>query len=140
MTAKDQLKILDRKIKENRADYDLYKQNAEISALSSCDLDKYEYLIGKDLQYKPDPIQKAKLEYSSLGQVFNKRLTTNDKSESLLKRLKNIEDKTSNLNTGSINNGDLKKVDFYNINNPRARKLVNSINNTISFISFIFFY
>ena len=140
MTAKDQLKILDRKIKENRADYDLYRQNAEISALSSCDLDKYEYLIGKDLQYKPDPIQKAKLEYSSLGQVFNKRLTTNDKSESLLKRLKNIEDKTSNLNTGSINNGDLKKVDFYNINNPRARKLVNSINNTISFISFIFFY
>ena len=118
----------------------MYKQNAEISALSSCDLDKYEYLIGKDLQYKPDPIQKAKLEYSSLGQVFNKRLTTNDKSESLLKRLKNIEDKTSNLNTGSINNGDLKKVDFYNINNPRARKLVNSINNTISFISFIFFY
>ena len=47
MTVKDQLKILDRKIKQNRADYDLYRQNAEISALSSGDLDKYEYLLVK---------------------------------------------------------------------------------------------
>ena len=74
MTVKDQLKILDRRIKQNRADYDLYRQNAEISALSSGDLDKYEYLTGKDLGYKPDPVQKAKFEYSPFGQVFNKGL------------------------------------------------------------------
>ena len=61
MTAKDQLKILDRKIKQNKADYDLYRQNAEISALSSGDLNKYEYLAKKDLNYKPDPLQKAKI-------------------------------------------------------------------------------
>ena len=30
MTVKDQLKILDRKIKQNNADYNLYRQNAEI--------------------------------------------------------------------------------------------------------------
>ena len=48
MTVKDQLKILDRKIKQNKADYDLYRQNAEISALSSEVLDKYEYLTKKD--------------------------------------------------------------------------------------------
>ena len=74
MTVKDQLKILDRKIKQNKSDYNLYRQNAEISALSSSDLDKYEYLTEKDLNYKPDPIQKAKSEYSPLGQVFNKGL------------------------------------------------------------------
>ena len=38
MTVKDQLKILDRKLRQNKADYDLYRQNAEISALSSGDL------------------------------------------------------------------------------------------------------
>ena len=48
MTVKDQLKILDRKMKQNKADYDLYRQNAEISALSSEVLDKYEYLTKKD--------------------------------------------------------------------------------------------
>ena len=96
MTVKDQLKILERRIKQNRADYYLYRQNAEISALSSEDLDKYEYLTGKDLQYKPDPSQKAKFEYSPLGQVFNKGLDSSERQEGLLKRLKNIEDKTDN--------------------------------------------
>ena len=96
MTAKDQLKMLDNKIRQNEADYDLYRKNAPISALFSCKLDKYEYWIGEDLGYRPDPIQKAKFEYSPLGQVFNKGLTTDEKSEGLLKRLKNIEDKTDN--------------------------------------------
>ena len=35
MTIKDQLKILDNKIRQNKADYDLYKKNVKISALSS---------------------------------------------------------------------------------------------------------
>ena len=56
MAVKDQLKILDGRIKQNRVDYDLYRQNAEISALSSGDLDRYEYLSSKYLQYKPDPV------------------------------------------------------------------------------------
>ena len=49
MTVKDQLKILDNKIRQNQADYDLYRKNAKISALSSGKLDKYEYLTGEDL-------------------------------------------------------------------------------------------
>ena len=60
MTAKEQLRILDNKIRQNKADYDLYRQNAKISALSSGELDKYEYLTEKDLGYKPDPIEKAR--------------------------------------------------------------------------------
>ena len=96
MTVKDQLKLLDNKIRQNQADYDLYRKNAKISALSSGKLDKYEYLTGQGLGYRPDPVQKAKSEYSPLGQVFNKELTTDEKSEGLLKRLKNIENKTDN--------------------------------------------
>ena len=72
MTVKDHIKILDRRIKQNKADYNFYRENAEIFALSSGDLDKYEYLTGKDLGYKSDPVLKAKFEYSPLGQVFNK--------------------------------------------------------------------
>ena len=53
MTVKDQLKILDNKIGQNQADYDLYRKNAKISALSSGKLDKYEYLTREDLGYKP---------------------------------------------------------------------------------------
>ena len=96
MTLKKQIKILDDKIKQNQAHYDLYRQNAKISALSSGKLDKYEYLTSEDLEYRPDPVQKARFEYSPLGQVFNKGLDSNEKQEGLLKRLKNIEDKTDN--------------------------------------------
>ena len=42
--------------------------------------------------YRPDPVQKAKFEYSPLGQV-NKGLDKNERQEGLLKRLKNIEDR-----------------------------------------------
>ena len=92
MAVKDQLKILDNKIKQNQADYDLYRKNTKISAFSSGKLDKYEYLTGEELEYRPDPVQKAKSEYSPLGKEFNKGLDKSEKSEGLLKRLKNIED------------------------------------------------
>ena len=96
MTVEDQLIILDNKIRQNKADYDLYRKNAKISALSSGKLDKYEYLTGEDLGYRPDPVQKAKFEYSPLVQVFNKGSDKIEKSEGLLKRLKNIEGKSDN--------------------------------------------
>ena len=88
----DQIKILDEKIKANKAEYDLDRETAKISALSSSELEKYEYLTGEDLGFKPEVIQKAKFEYSLLGKVFNKELDETDK-RGILKRLKNIEGK-----------------------------------------------
>ena len=64
MTRKVQIKILDNKIKANNAQYDLDRMNAEISAYSSGDLPKYEYLTKKDLGYKPDTFEQAKFDYS----------------------------------------------------------------------------
>ena len=42
---------------QNEAQYDLDKKSAKISALSSYDLDKYEYLTGEDLGLKPSAIK-----------------------------------------------------------------------------------
>ena len=70
--------------------------NAEISAYSSGDLPKYEYLTKKDLGYKPDALEQVKFEYSPLGKVFTDGLNKSDRNECLLKRLKNIEDKSNN--------------------------------------------
>ena len=94
MTRKEQIKILDNKIKTNERQYDLDRINAEISAYSSGDLPKYEYLTKKDLGYKPDAVEKVKFEYSPIGKVFTDGLAKEDKSKKigLFKRLKNIED------------------------------------------------
>ena len=96
MTRKEQVKILNDKIEANERQYDLDRTNAEISAYSSGNLPKYEYLTKKDLKYKPDAFEQAKFEYSTLGKVFNDGLDKSDKTEGLLKRFKNIEDRNNN--------------------------------------------
>ena len=48
MTVTDQIKILERKIKQNESQYDLDKEAAKKSALSSKNLDKYELLTWED--------------------------------------------------------------------------------------------
>ena len=110
MTRKEQVKILDDKIEANNAQYDLDRMNAEISAYSSSDLPKYEYLTKKDLNYKPNAFEQAKFEYSPLGNVFTDGLDKSDKKEGLLKRLKNIEDKSNNqiLTLRDINRSAIK--------------------------------
>ena len=103
MTITDQIKILDRKILQNEAQYDLDRKAAKISALSSNNLDKYEYLTGEDLGLKPNTIEQARFEYSPLGKIFNKGLDKDDKKEGLFKRLKNIENAQKNLIRDSDN-------------------------------------
>ena len=76
MTVADQIKIFDKKIeqKSNKAQYNLDGKTAKISAFSSNDLDKYEYLIGEDLDFKLSTVEQARFEYSPLGKIFNKGL------------------------------------------------------------------
>ena len=82
MTITDQIKILDRKIMQNEAQYDLDRKAAKISALSSNNLDKYEYLTGEDLGLKPNTIEQTRFEYSPLGKIFNKGVGKDDKKRS----------------------------------------------------------
>ena len=110
MTVTDQIKILDRKIKQNEAQYDLDREAAKLSALSSNNLDKYEYLT----------VEQAKFEYSSLGKIFNKGLSEEDRKEGLLKRLENIKDKNEEiLNTFNTTNKTPK-----NKTNNQSKKLI----------------
>ena len=104
MTIRELIKILDNKIRHNKADFDLHRQNAKIPALSSTDLNKYEYLSGEDLGYRPGPVQKAKFEYSSLSEVFNKGLDPNEKNKgiSTSKRIKTVAKNFNESNYGKI--------------------------------------
>ena len=49
----DEIKILNNEIKTNLAQYNLDRKAANISALSSGELEKYKCLTGEDLGYKP---------------------------------------------------------------------------------------
>ena len=51
MTVTDQIKILNREIMQNEAQYDLDRKAAKIPALSSNNLDKYQYLTRFKTKY-----------------------------------------------------------------------------------------
>ena len=69
MTITDQIKILNEEIMQNEAQYDLDRKAAKISALSSNNFDKYEYLTGENFGLKPSTIEQAKFGYSPLGKM-----------------------------------------------------------------------
>ena len=120
MTKFDQIKILDNKIKANKAQYILDRKNAEISLKSSGELDKYEYLTGEDLDYKPDALTQAKFEYSPLGKTLTFESTKEDKKEVLLKRLANINKANNLLNLRNINTNIYPRdIDYYRLNKDK---------------------
>ena len=71
MTIEDQ-------IKDEKLQYDLHREAAKISPLSSGKIDKYEYLTGEEIlpSNQQQIIQKAKCNYSPLGKAFEKQTKT----------------------------------------------------------------
>ena len=93
MTRKGQNKILDAKIESNVNQYKVDRLNAEISAFSSVDLNKYEFLKRIYLNYKLNALDKARFEFSPLGRAFNEGLDKtipNYQEEGVIKLLKEI--------------------------------------------------
>ena len=95
MTRKEKNKMLSDKIESNNNQYKIDRLNAEISAFSSGDLNKYEFLTRKDLNYKPNALDKARFEFSPLGKTFSMGLNKNApnyQEEDIIKLLKDIKD------------------------------------------------
>ena len=66
-----------------------------MSAFSSGDLNKYEFLTRKDLKYKPNALDKARFEFSPLGKTFSTGLDKTAQGyqeEGVIKLLKDIRD------------------------------------------------
>ena len=59
MTIGEKIKTIDNIIKKSKAQYDLGRQTAKISALSSGNVSKYEFLAGKDGLSEKDLLEKA---------------------------------------------------------------------------------
>ena len=69
---------IDGKIRDEKLQYDINREAAKISALSSNKIDKYEYLAGEDIlpSNKQQIIDQARFTYSPLGKDFNKQIKT----------------------------------------------------------------
>ena len=65
-------------IRDKKLQYDINREAAKISSLSSGKTDKYEYLTGEDIfsSNHQQLIQQAKFTYSPLGKAFEKQTKT----------------------------------------------------------------
>ena len=96
---------IENQIKDEKLQYDINREAAKISALSSGKLDKYEYLTGQEIlpSNQQQIIEQAKFTYSPLGKAFEKQTksiedqgekqteTIKDQAE---KQIKAIKDKS----------------------------------------------
>ena len=114
---------------QNEAEYNLDRKSAKTSALSTNNLDKYEYLTGEHLDLKPSIVEQAKFEHSPLCKIFNRALDKNDQKEKLFKRVENTADKIkskSKTETEPIENGEQSEVlkDESTMANKKPKKIV----------------
>ena len=112
------MKINDQ-IRDEKLHYDINREAAKISALSSGKIHKYEYLTGEDIlsSNQQQIIEPARFTYSPLGKAFEKQIKTIedqgkkqvDTLESLKpkEQAKPIEDKSNNQSKATIIFNDL---------------------------------
>ena len=93
MTIEDQ-------VKDEKLQYDINREAAKISALSSGKLDKYEYLTGEEIlpSNQQQIIQQAKFNYSPIGKALEKqRKTIEDQGEKQVVALESLKDSDKKL-------------------------------------------
>ena len=74
--------IIDDQIRDEKLRYDINRDAAKISALSSGKIDKYEYLTGEEgPSNQQQIIEQAKFTYSPLGKAFEKQITIEDQGK-----------------------------------------------------------
>ena len=129
MTMEDQ-------IKDEKLQYDINREAAKISALTSGKIDKYEYLTGEEIlpSNQQQIIQQAKFIYSPLGKAFEKQAKTIEDQGK--KQVKAIQDKQIvNINKNDYKNKLLLSKEreiFKNIYNKRLDK-IEELNNKIDY-------
>ena len=71
---------IENKIRDEKLQYDINREAAKISALSSGKIDKYEYLTGEEIlpPNQQKIIEQAKFTYSPLGKAFEKQTKTTE--------------------------------------------------------------
>ena len=82
--------------RDEKLQYDIDRKSAEISALSSGKIYKYEYLTGEDVlpSNQQQIIEQAKFTYSALGKAFEKQIkTTEDQGKKQIDALESLKPK-----------------------------------------------
>ena len=102
-------------IKDEKLQYDINKEAAKISALSSENFREYEYFTGEDIlpSNQQQIIKQAKSTYSPLGKAFEKQIKTiEDQEQKQVDALENSKLKA--IESRSNDNNPTITIEIYN--------------------------
>ena len=105
-------------IKDEKLQYDINREAAKISALSSGKIHKYEYLTGEDIlpSNQQQIIEQAKFTYSPLGKAFEKQIKAiEDHGQKQVEALNDLKPKEQTKTIADKSDDEfLTKKDTYN--------------------------
>ena len=127
-------------IRDEKLQYDINREAAKISALSSGKIHKYEYLTGEDIlpSNQQQIIEQAKFTYSPLGKAFEKQIKPiEDQGQKQVDALENIKSKEQTKTIADKSDNQSKAVIFKEPINKRKylmKKLYHSVDyNNLTF-------
>ena len=125
---------IDDQIKDEKLQYNVNREPAKISALSSNKIGKYEYLTGEEIfpSNQKQIIEQAKFTYSPLGKAFEKQIKVIEdqgkKQVDALKDLK-LKDQTKTIK-GKSNNQSIATNIFHYLIEER-KSIMNKLYETV---------
>ena len=128
---------IDDQIRDEKLQYDINREAAKISTLSSGKIDKYEYYKGEEIlpSNQKQIIEQSKFTYSPFGKTFKKQIKTiEDQGEKQVQALR--DNKRELSNTNDYENKFLiskEREIFKNIYNKRLHK-IEKLNREINYI------
>ena len=105
---------IDDEIKVKKLQYGINRETAKVSALSSCKIDKYEYLTSKK-KLPSDQIriiEQAKLTYSWLGKTFEKQKTIIENQLKTIWSIRSFKTYYSKVNNYNLKRNFIKYINW----------------------------
>ena len=130
-------------IRDEKLHYDINREAAKISALSSCKIHKYEYLTGEDIlpSNQQQIIEQAKFTYSPLGKAFEKQIKTiEDQGEKQIDALKDLKPKEQTKPIEDKSNNQPKATIIFDEPINERKKIMSKLYDSVDYNNLKFEY
>ena len=136
MTTNDQ-------IRDEKLQYDINRKAAEISALSSGKIHKYEYLTGEDIlpSNQQQIIEQAGFTYCPLGKAFEKQIKTiEDQDKKQVDALENLKPKEETKPIEDKSNDKSRSAIMFNALSNKRKELMSELYDSADYDNLKFEY
>ena len=117
-------------IRDEKLQYNINREAAKTSALSSGKIHKYEYLTGEDIlaSNQQQIIKQAKITYSPLGKAFEKQVKTiENQGQEQVKALENLKPKEQAKPIEDKSDNQSKDTTIFNDLINKRKKIMNEL-------------